>query len=100
MIFVLTLNMPSAKGNLVHQVYIEHSSEDVSEFAGYLNSCQANGDFITFDELYKDNRDRRTTINTSLSEEDFYKIGETVINLTHIGKVRKLNTSLANNFNE
>lgn len=76
--FVLTLNMPARSGANVHQVYAKHEASDLHEFLRHLEE----GEFVLIDEHYKDN---------SSGTNEYYSIGNTVINTRYIGKVRVLN---------
>ena len=46
--FKITLNMPSAKGNLVHQVLCDHASKSLAEFTELLE----HQDFVTVTQYY------------------------------------------------
>jgi len=76
--FVLTLNMPSATGMLVHQITVDIS---------LVNSCRAlcelmnKQDFIIGHQLYK-----RRGLNGDTIWEDR---GDVIINTAHVGKVQE-----------
>lgn len=48
--FLVTMNMPSHSGNLVHQMNVEHPSKSLKEFVETLMK----NDFIIVEEFYKD----------------------------------------------
>ena len=50
--FLITMNMPSYSGNLVHQMTVEHSSNSLEEFMEALT----NNDYVVVEEFYKDTR--------------------------------------------
>ena len=76
--FLITMNMPSAKGYSVHQITVEHESKSIKEFWNYLQD----NEFIMANLMYK-------IRNDDLSEywEDR---GSLIINTAHIGKVQEL----------
>jgi hypothetical protein len=86
--FVLTLNMPSKSGNSVHQMYVNHTSESLEDFMVYIADQLNNTDFILVDEYYKDN---------STGSNEYYSIGETMVNTRFIGKVRMINARIRDN---
>jgi len=71
--FLVTLNMPSRKGELVHQVVCEHEAETLEEFMDALNEC----DFIIVQEFYR-----------KPESAGFFPVGMTILNTMHIGKVK------------
>ncbi len=75
--FLLTLNMPSAQGFLVHQLTVEHKSKTLNDFCDYMNDNQ----FIIVDLLY---RHKSEGSNTIWSEK-----GEIVLNTECIGKAQE-----------
>lgn len=76
--FLITMNMPSAKGYSVHQITVEHDSKSITNFWNYLQD----NEFIMANLMYK-------IRNDDLSEywEDR---GPLIINTAHIGKVQEL----------
>lgn len=75
--FLLTLNMPSAQGFLVHQLTVEHKSKSLIDFCDYMNDNQ----FIIVDLLY---RHKSEGSNTVWSEK-----GEIILNTECIGKAQE-----------
>ena len=47
--FLLTMNMPSAQGNVIHQLTVDHDSESIMDFCEDLN----NNPFIIVRLLYR-----------------------------------------------
>jgi len=75
--FMVTMNMPNSRGEgYVHQLIVEHPSEDCSEF------CAAMSDdpFILVRQLYFDD-DRHS------GERVWIDRGDMILNCRHIGKV-------------
>jgi hypothetical protein len=73
--FLITMNMPSGQGYLVHQVTIEHRAKSCVEFCEMLNTDV----FIVGRQLY-----RKRSPNMEPIWQDR---GEIVLNTAHIGKV-------------
>ncbi len=71
--FLVTLNMPSRKGELVHQVVCEHPATDLAEFMDAIQDA----DFIMVEEFYR-----------KPDNAGFFPVGEMVLNTMHIGKVK------------
>lgn len=71
--FVITMNMPSYQGNLVHQLVVEHKSETLEDFVQALSE----NDFVIVEEFYLDSR-------TGSS----YSRGRLALNYQHIGKIK------------
>ena len=71
--FLVTLNMPSRKGELVHQVVCEYP---VSSIDGFLDAINEN-DFILGEEFYR-----------KPDNAGFYSVGMVILNTMHIGKVK------------
>jgi len=71
--FLITLNMPSRKGELVHQVVCEHQSGSMEEF---LEALQEN-DFLLVQEFYR-----------KADSFGFFPVGPMILNTMHIGKVK------------
>ena len=75
--FLITLNMPSRKGELVHQVVCVYPCDDMGEFLSVLQ----NSDFILVEEFYR-----------KPDNAGFFPVGPMILNTMHIGKV-KIDTS-------
>jgi hypothetical protein len=73
--FAITLNMPSHKGNLVHQVVGDYPVDSLEEFLDELAECE----FIIVDEIYKDDITKESRVN-----------GPIGINRLFVGKVKAL----------
>lgn len=71
--FIITLNMPSYQGNLVHQLVVEHGSPSLESFVEALSS----NDFVVVEEFYRDGK-------TGSS----YSRGKLALNYQHIGKIK------------
>ena len=71
--FLITLNMPSRKGELVHQVICEYP---VSSIEGFLDAIN-DSDFLLVEEFYR-----------KPDNAGFYSVGMMVLNTMHIGKVK------------
>lgn len=71
--FLITMNMPSSNGNLVHQLHVLHPSKTLVEFVARL--CQ--NDFVIVEEFYK-------------RETGYENRGEIAINSNHVGKVKMI----------
>lgn len=71
--FLITLNMPSRKGELVHQIVCDHESESLEELLEVVQQ----DDFILVEEFY-----RRTDGN------GFFSVGKIILNTMHIGKIK------------
>lgn len=71
--FVITMNMPSYQGNLVHQLVVEHESDSLEDFVKTLSE----NDFVIVEEFYLDGR-------TGSS----YSRGRLALNYQHIGKIK------------
>jgi hypothetical protein len=74
--FLITMNMPSAAGNTVHQVTVDHPANSLVSFCAALNSDV----FVICRNFY-----RRTNNDGTMYWEDR---GEIILNTTHIGKVQ------------
>ena len=74
--FLITMNMPSASGNSVHQVTVDHPATSVEQLCEILNTDI----FIICRNFY-----RRTDNTGSMYWEDR---GEIILNSAHIGKVQ------------
>lgn len=72
--FLVTLNMPSRKGELVHQVVCEHEAQNIEDFMAVLNEQ----DFILVQEFYR-----------KPESSGFFPVGTLILNTMHIGKVKE-----------
>lgn len=75
--FLVTLNMPSRKGELVHQIVCRYPVDDIEGFLEAINES----DFILVEEFYR-----------KPDNAGFFPVGMIIINTMHIGKV-KVDTS-------
>ena len=75
--FVITMNMPSSNGYLVHQIIMEHPAKSVSEICKYLNDDL----FIMGRQIYKRPDNDGNFV--------FVDRGDLVLNTNHIGKVQE-----------
>lgn len=71
--FLVTLNMPSRKGELVHQVVCEYPAKNITDFLNVINDS----DFILVEEFYR-----------KPDNAGFYSVGMMILNTLHIGKVK------------
>lgn len=71
--FFITLNMPSRKGELVHQVVCEYPVASINQFLDVLNDY----DFILVEEFYR-----------KPDGQGFYSVGMMILHTMHIGKVK------------
>jgi hypothetical protein len=71
--FLITLNMPSRKGELVHQVICEYPASSIEELLEDLNER----DFIIAEEFYRKS-----------DNAGFYSVGTVLLNTMHIGKIK------------
>ena len=69
--FLITMNMPSSNGNLVHQLHVVHPSKTLVEFISEL--CK--NDFVIVEEFYK-------------RETGYESRGDIAISYRHIGKIK------------
>jgi hypothetical protein len=75
--FMVTMNMPNSRQDgIIHQLIVEHPSEDCEEFCEVLSDAP----FVLVRQLYFDD-DRRT------GERVWVDRGDMIINCSHIGKV-------------
>ena len=73
--FLVTMNMPSYTGNLVHQINVEHAeSNSLEDFVEVLN----NNDFVIVEEFYKD------------QYRNDYSRGKLAINHQYVGKIKQM----------
>jgi hypothetical protein len=72
--FLITMNMPSSSGNLVHQMHVLHPAESLEAFIEELSSR----DFVIVEEYYK-------------RETGYENRGPIAISYSHIGKIKMLN---------
>jgi hypothetical protein len=75
--FLITMNMPSAQGFLVHQLTIEHQSQSCSEFCDELQG----NEFIIGRLLYRQ--------KTMTGETLWIDRGDVIINTSHVGKAQE-----------
>jgi FAD/FMN-containing dehydrogenase len=74
---MITMNMPSNQGNLVHQIFLEHPAASCEEFCRILNEDI----FVSGRQFYR---------RQSPAGENFWQDrGEIVLNTAHIGKVQQ-----------
>jgi len=74
--FLVTLNMPSYSGNLVHQVNVEHdASNSLDEFVAALTQ----NDFVVVEEFYKDPKTKTD-----------YSRGMMALNHRFVGKIKMM----------
>ena len=73
--FLLTMNMPSYGGALVHQIQAEYPVGSLEEFVDVLT----NNDFIVVQEYYKDQQTKES-----------YSRGSVAINYKYVGKIKVL----------
>jgi hypothetical protein len=71
--FLVTMNMPSYSGNLVHQMNVEYPAKDLAHFVEVLMK----EDFVIVEEFY---RDPHTGGDNSR--------GMTAINHRYVGKIK------------
>jgi hypothetical protein len=71
--YLVTMNMPSRKGELVHQVVCEHPARDLAEFLDVIQDA----DFIMVEEFYR-----------KPESAGFFSVGPMLLNTMHIGKVK------------
>jgi len=76
--FLLTLNMASGQGYLVHQVTIEHSANSCEEFWRVLN-----------DEIFIIGRQYYRKRLGPVAEPMWDDRGDIIVNTAHIGKVQE-----------
>lgn len=73
--FLVTMNMPSRNGSLVHQVTCEHQSNSIEQFSEMLNDYT----HITVTELYRN------------KSNNWYSVGPIILNSNMVGKVKVVN---------
>ena len=81
--FLITMNMPSYSGNLVHQMTVEHTSNSLEEFMEALT----NNDYVVVEEFYKDTRP---------NSDDYYSRGLVALNHRYVGKIKVFGTTQIN----
>lgn len=74
---LITMNMPSAAGNNVHQLTVEHKAANLAEFCEYLNN-----DIFIWCRIYY----RRINHDGTVFWQDK---GDIVLNTAHIGKAQE-----------
>jgi len=70
---LITMNMPSRKGELVHQVVCEYPTSSIEGFLEAVNDA----DFILVEEFYR-----------KPDNGGFYSVGMVILNTMHIGKIK------------
>lgn len=75
--FLITMNMPSASNNLVHQVICDYQVGSIEEFLDELNG----EDFLLFTQFYRE-QDRNT------GKTYWIEKGQMVLNTSVVGKVQ------------
>lgn len=71
--FLVTMNMPSRKGEMVHQIVCRYPVESIEGFLEVINES----DFILVEEFYR-----------KPDNAGFFPVGMVIINTMHIGKVK------------
>jgi hypothetical protein len=71
--FLVTMNMPSRKGEMVHQIVCRYPVESIESFLDVINES----DFILVEEFYR-----------KPDNAGFFPVGMVIINTMHIGKVK------------
>ena len=79
--FLVTMNMPSYSGNLVHQMTVEHEASNLDEFIAILME----DDFIIVEELYKNPNDG-----------SYYSRGKVALNHQYVGKIKVISNYAQN----
>ena len=74
--FLITMNMPSAKESMVHQITVEHPATSCEEMCDLLNAQE----FITCRLLYRNKTPEGDTV--------WIDRGDLVLNSAHIGKLQ------------
>lgn len=80
--FLVTMNMPSASGNNVHQVTVEHPAGSCEAFCDELND----NEFIIVRLFYRRQDFDAVSRQMSIVWEDR---GDLILNTNHIGKVQE-----------
>lgn len=75
--FLITMNMPSAAGNFVHQLNAEYPVDSLEDFVDELTKH----DFVIVEEFYKD----------PYKSAD-YSRGQVAINYRFVGKIKVMNS--------
>ena len=75
--FLLTMNMPSAKGYPVHQMTIEHKAKNITEFWEALSD----NEFIICSLFYK--------VTTDDNYQEWKDRGLVILNTSWIGKAQE-----------
>lgn len=75
--FVITMNMPSSQGFMVHQVILEHKATSMANFCDIMNDEL----FIIGRQVYKRVHEDGSSI--------FVDRGDIILNTSHIGKVQE-----------
>lgn len=70
--FLITMNMPSRSGGLIHQVICEHPAKTLDEFVSLTEGV----DFVTVEEFYRN------------ADGSHYSMGRIALSVMHMGKVK------------
>lgn len=70
--FLVTMNMPTKSGNVVHQIMAEHPAESLDDFKTALES----EDFLEVEEFYRN------------QDGEYYSTGNVLLNHRFVGKVK------------
>ena len=70
--FLITMNMPSRNGGLIHLVICEHEARTLEEFIRLTEGVE----FVTVEEFYRN------------ADGTHYSMGQIALNVMHIGKVK------------
>ena len=77
--YLITMHMPSAQGNLVHQVTVEHHCKNLQELCDMMNDST----FIMCRLLYRE----RAYHHMEGGDTVWVDKGQMILNTNHIGKV-------------
>lgn len=75
--FLLTMNMPSANNNLVHQIICEYPVDSLSDLMEEFND----NEFIICTQFYRE-------VNRATGQQMWFERGEIVLNTSAIGKAQ------------
>lgn len=70
--FLITMNMPSRSGGLIHQVICEHGAKSLDDFVSLMDGA----DFVVVEEFYRN------------ADGSQYSMGRIALNVMHIGKIK------------
>lgn len=91
--FLVTMNMPSASGNSVHQVTVEHPAQSCEAFCDLMND----NEFIMVRLFYRKTLPDFASREMKVSWEDR---GDLILNTHHIGKVQEFVEYERNDYDE